>query len=55
MIKADKLAPVAGQATQIGQVFLNLLSNALKFNVASRLPEIRITSASVTGRASVQR
>jgi len=52
VITADKLAPVAGQATQIGQLFQNLLSNALKFHHPSRPPEIRISSRMVTGRES---
>lgn len=52
IIKTDKLAPVAGQATQIGQIFLNLLSNALKFHHPARQPEINITSRMVTGRDS---
>ena len=50
LIQADKLAPVAGQATQIGQLFQNLLSNALKFHQPSRKPEIRITSTMLAGR-----
>jgi signal transduction histidine kinase len=52
VIKADKLAPVAGQATQIGQLFQNVLSNALKFSHPSRKPEIRISSEMVTGQAA---
>jgi signal transduction histidine kinase len=52
IIRADRLAPVAGQATQIGQLFQNILGNALKFSHPSRPPEIDISSAIVTGQAS---
>ncbi len=49
-IKWDHLLPVAGQTTQLGQVFLNLLSNALKFCPPDRAPEIRITSSTIKGK-----
>jgi signal transduction histidine kinase len=49
IITRDKLAPIAGQATQIGQLFQNLISNALKFHQTSRRPEIQITSRIVKG------
>jgi signal transduction histidine kinase len=52
IVKSDKLAPVAGQATQIGQLFQNLLSNALKFSHPSRNPEITISSEIVRGLES---
>ncbi len=52
VIKSDKLAPVTGQATQIGQLFQNLLSNALKFSHPSRNPEITISAEIVRGLES---
>lgn len=52
IIHRDKLLPIAGQATQIGQIFLNLIGNALKFQAADALPEVRITSSIVSGKES---
>jgi signal transduction histidine kinase len=51
-LQVDKLAPVAGQETQIGQVFLNLITNALKFHKPDQPPQIRIESIITTGRES---
>lgn len=50
VIKRDKLLPVAGQPTQIGQVFLNIISNALKFHKPDAPPEISISAQAVKGR-----
>lgn len=52
VITKSELLPVAGQATQIGQVFLNLISNALKFHKADAAPEISISSEIVQGKDS---
>jgi signal transduction histidine kinase len=50
VIHRDALLPVAGQATQVGQIFLNLISNALKFQAANVPPEISITSSVIKGK-----
>ncbi len=49
-IKSDKLLPIAGHATQLSQVFLNLVSNALKFSKEGLAPEVRISSEVVSGK-----
>ncbi len=53
-IQVEKLAPVTGQETQLGQVFLNLITNALKFHQPDQAPQIRISSRTVSGRDSGQ-
>lgn len=50
IIRRDKLQPIVGQATQIGQIFLNLIGNALKFHAPGSTPEISISSTVVTGK-----
>jgi signal transduction histidine kinase len=50
VIRRDKLLPVAGQTTQVGQIFLNLISNALKFQAADVPPVINITSTVIKGK-----
>ncbi|CCH54313.1 multi-sensor signal transduction histidine kinase [Fibrisoma limi BUZ 3] len=42
-ILVDDLPKVPGDASQLGQLFQNLLSNALKFQRVGVVPEIRIT------------
>ncbi len=46
----ERLHPVVGHATQLGQVFSNLLCNALKFQRADVPPEIRIQSSVQRGK-----
>ena len=48
-IQSDLLLPMRGQDTQIGQLLLNILSNALKFQHPNRASAIRITSEVVSG------
>jgi signal transduction histidine kinase len=52
IIRKDKLLPVVGKETQIGQIFLNLISNALKFHKPDQRPEIAITSDTTKGKES---
>ncbi len=52
VIEVEKLAPVAGQSTQLGQLFQNLVSNALKFRHPDRPPEILVRSKMVAGHES---
>lgn len=47
-IEVGALPMVAGDPLQLGQLFLNLLSNALKFRQPDQTPCVRITSAAVT-------
>jgi signal transduction histidine kinase len=52
IIRKDKLLPVVGKETQIGQIFLNLIGNALKFHKPDQRPEITITSGTAKGKDS---
>ncbi len=47
-IEVGALPMVAGDPLQLGQLFLNLLSNALKFRQPDQPPCIRVMSAAVT-------
>lgn len=55
VITKDKLLPVIGKETQIGQIFLNLISNALKFHKPDQRPEIHIASTTTKGKDSGMR
>jgi signal transduction histidine kinase len=50
IIRRAPLQKVVGQPTQIGQIFLNLIGNALKFHKPDTPPEIVITSDTVKGK-----
>jgi signal transduction histidine kinase len=50
VIYRDRLLPVAGQATQVGQIFSNLIGNGLKFQRPGVPPEISIRSSVKPGR-----
>jgi signal transduction histidine kinase len=52
VIYRDRLLPVAGQATQVGQIFSNLIGNGLKFHRPGVPPEISIRSSVKSGRES---
>jgi len=49
-IKVLHLPAIIGSQTQIYQVFLNLISNAIKFRKDGRRPEIEVSSDLVSGR-----
>jgi signal transduction histidine kinase len=51
-ITCDKLAVIKGDAPQLRQLFLNLLSNALKYSHPDRTPFISIHSKKLSGRES---
>ncbi len=51
-INIDPLPVINGNKRQIQQLFLNLLSNALKYNQPNQSPAISITSDIVEGRAT---
>ncbi|RAJ96073.1 PAS domain S-box-containing protein [Larkinella arboricola] len=42
-IKVAELPVIRGDASQLGQLFLNLFSNAIKFRQADTTPQIRVT------------
>ncbi|HMC05625.1 MAG TPA: ATP-binding protein, partial [Actinomycetota bacterium] len=44
IVRVDPLPTVASQPTQLGQVFQNLISNALKFIPAGVVPEVVISA-----------
>jgi light-regulated signal transduction histidine kinase (bacteriophytochrome) len=43
-ITVDRLPMIFGDATQLGQVFQNLIENAIKFHGASK-PDVRVSAA----------
>jgi signal transduction histidine kinase len=49
-LKIDRLPTINGIAFQLEQLFLNLLSNALKFSKIDEPPVIIITSSELQGR-----
>ncbi|MET0300515.1 MAG: ATP-binding protein, partial [Flavitalea sp.] len=49
VIHVDKLPVIEGFTRQLQQLFLNLISNALKYNKPGIAPEINITVAEVNG------
>jgi PAS domain S-box-containing protein len=49
-LKIDKLPTINGIAFQLEQLFLNLVSNALKFSKANAPPVITITSSELEGK-----
>ncbi|RYF62374.1 MAG: PAS domain-containing sensor histidine kinase, partial [Cytophagaceae bacterium] len=51
LIESDDLPAVQGDAAQLQQLFLNLLSNALKFRRPDVTPSIRISARQVTASA----
>ena len=48
-INVDKLPSIDGNASQLGQLFLNLISNAVKFNNPDRPLEINISCSIING------
>ena len=49
IIKADTLPVIEANSTQMGQVFQNLIGNAIKFRNKDVIPEIEIHWESITG------
>ncbi|UHG94187.1 PAS domain-containing sensor histidine kinase [Spirosoma oryzicola] len=49
LITVDPLPTVQGDVMQLGQLFSNLLSNALKFHKPGEVPQISISAVTVTG------
>lgn len=49
VVNVGELPVVVGDRLQLGQLFLNLISNALKFHEAGATPEITITATKVGG------
>jgi signal transduction histidine kinase len=49
-LKIDKLPTINGISFQLEQLFLNLLTNALKFSKPDVPPVIRITSSTLIGK-----
>lgn len=50
VVNVDRLPTLAGDASQLRQLFQNLLSNALKFSKADHPPRLTITNRIVKGR-----
>lgn len=50
-LEIGDLPPCMGDATQIDQVFSNLIDNALKYRAADRLPKIQVSGHVEDGRA----
>lgn len=53
VVQVGKLPVIEAIGLQMNQLFYNLFSNALKFTVAHRIPEISIT-AEITGRKEAE-
>ncbi len=51
IVRIEDLPPCQGDLTQIGQVFSNLLDNALKYRDPIRVPEVRVSGSVEDGRA----
>ncbi len=49
-LSISKLPPIDGNASQLGQLFQNLISNAIKFRKADIIPEVSIEAETLTGR-----
>ncbi|MEU6404259.1 ATP-binding protein [Streptomyces sp. NPDC046985] len=49
-VTRDELPTLVGDSTQLGMLWQNLISNAVKFRAPDRAPEIRITAAQEEGR-----
>ncbi|QRR02449.1 PAS domain-containing protein [Dyadobacter sandarakinus] len=47
-IRVDNLPTISGEAMQLGQLFQNLLSNALKFRRPGQAPSIHVKASKVT-------
>jgi signal transduction histidine kinase len=47
-VKVDRLPEIEGNASQLGQLFQNLVSNAIKFNQPHRKPELYIHAQVLT-------
>ncbi|MCG7856541.1 PAS domain S-box protein [Flavihumibacter sediminis] len=54
VVRVGKLPVIEAIGLQMNQLFYNLFSNALKFTVAHRIPEISIT-AEITGRKEAEK
>lgn len=54
VIRVDELPVVEGIRTQLGQLFQNLISNAIKFRKDGQVPEITISGEVVHGAALLQ-
>ncbi|HEY0676677.1 MAG TPA: PAS domain-containing protein, partial [Chitinophagaceae bacterium] len=49
IIESDPLPVVTGNETQLSQLFMNILSNAIKYQAPGNIPHIRISSAIIQG------
>jgi PAS domain S-box-containing protein len=49
VVQVDSLPIVQGDPSQLGQLFQNLLSNALKFQRPNNVPEIRVSAQRIKG------
>jgi two-component system, chemotaxis family, sensor kinase Cph1 len=48
-VTSDPLPTVIGDATQLGQVFQNLIANAIKFHAEGRPPRVHVSAAEGPG------
>lgn len=53
-VKVDRLPPVKADKVQMGQLFQNLVSNAIKYRKADASPVIEITGGAVPGSGFVE-
>ncbi len=49
-VRTDRLPVIEANASQLGQLFFNLLANAIKFRKPDAIPEVHISSVYVKGK-----